>query len=165
MHLLDTLPKALTFFKNLCFTIILWDWLKLHCYYQVMLMKQKTERLNDFLQVPLLAGGGGWTPILSSFHFVVLRHMHPWPLSLHMYNRDHIRSCDDLVLAEVMAITCKEQCFTFNCIITVALGSWFHPFFSALSIKHLLLKSSTIIRDDLVINLLSQQMDGYVPLT
>lgn len=89
-------------------------------------MKQEDlERVSNFPQVPLLADGGGWLPV-SSFHFLMSHHTRVWALGLCVCNRDHIGSCDDSELAEVIAITSREKYF--DCMTVVNLESWFYQF-------------------------------------
>jgi len=60
-----------------------------------------------FPLVPLLADGGAWVLVLSSFHFIMSRHTYTWAFSLHVCYRAHISSCDDSMLTEVIAITSR----------------------------------------------------------
>lgn len=139
--------------------------LDLQCCHQIPLMKKQPLTEGNYIPlVPLLADGGAWVLVMSSFHFIMSHHTDTWALSLHECYRAHISSCGDSMLTEATAIPGrKKMCLLLHDNSDSRKLTW--STCSPLSIKHSLLKSFAIIRDYIVTNLLSQQMDRYEPLT
>ena len=141
--------------------------LDLQCCHQIILMKKQPLTEGKYIPlVPLLADGGDWVLVMSSFHFIMSHHTYTWALSLHVCYRAHISSCGDSMLTEVIAIASRKK--KKMCLLLHDNSDSRKLTLSAcspLSIKHSLLKSLAIIRDDIVTNVLSQQMDRYEPLT
>lgn len=113
MWLLDTLPKALHFFLNLCFPVILWG------LRPSLLSSHYTDeaeglgRLSDFPPVLWRAGGGGWTPA-SSLWLCRVTSCTPVCSQAASRSRGPRERPWQLSAWSVIATTWEEQYFAFN---------------------------------------------------
>ena len=78
MYFLDTLPKALKYFKNLCFIMTLWDRLDLQCCHQIILMKKQPLTEGEWYSPSPLISRWRWlgaSTVIFSLHYVT-PHIH-----------------------------------------------------------------------------------------